>query len=160
MNTQGGPSFYEEQIVREENCASTFSRYASIAGNPQLAQMFSGFARVATEHTNTLRSFLRGQDVATDAVIQNRVLPSSTTGGSLPGSPPEAGFPGGNVPPVRGRDEDMVDDAFLSLKVLADSYRAALRQSGDESLTATLIGMRREIEGEREELARYLQGSR
>jgi len=138
-------TFLEQQIQREENCVSMYTRFAGIASDPKLRSMFHEFAKTAQDHRDGLRSLVTQQGVFEDGVIQNRITQEAVTG-----SPQWA------MPPVRGRDEDMIADSLLSMRALSESYRSALRMVSDESVAAALIGMRQEEDRQKEQLGRYL----
>ncbi len=154
MSVQNQRAFLEQQLMREENCISMYTRFAGIAGDPGLRSLFTEFSHQAQAHSDALRSLLQGQGVNEDGVLQNRA-----TQEAIPGDrPAPADAPQVGVPPVRGRDEDMIDDSFLSMKSMSDAYRSALRQVSDENIAAALIGMRQDEDRQKEQLARYLHG--
>ncbi len=152
MSVQDERTLLEQQLMREENCASTYTRYASITRDPELARLYEGFAHEAHAHAGLIRSLLQGQGIGEDNVLQNRATSAYIPSGGSTGDEPATD----NVPPVRGRDEDMVDDTLLTLKSMSEAYRAALRQTADEGVCAALIGMRRDEDSQKERLARYL----
>ena len=146
-------TFFEQQMLREENCVSMYTRFAGIVNDPGLRDMFHEFARQAQAHRDTIRTLLSGQGIAEDGVLQNRATQESTPIG---GPRPDAHQSG--TPPSRGHDEDMIADSLLSMKAMSDGYRSALRLVSDESTAAALIGMRQDEDRQKEQLARYLHG--
>ncbi len=150
--------FLEQQVLREENCAGMYTRFAGIASDPRLRAMFHDFGREAQAHRDGLRSLLTRQGIPEDGVLQNRATQDATPIG------PSAGAGGDDTlregtPPVRGRDDDMVADVLLSMKSMSEAYRSALRMVADERVAAALIGMRQDEDRMKEQLARHLHES-
>lgn len=142
-------TYLEQQLLKEENCVGMCTRFAGIAADAGLREMFHEFGRQAQVHRDLLRSILERQGVAQDGVIQNRVTGEAMFSGSG-----GVGQPG--EPPVRGRDEDMVADSLLAMREMSESYRSLLRMVSDESIAEALIGMRKDEDRQKEQLARYL----
>lgn len=46
-------TFFEQQMLREENCVSMYTRFAGIVNDPGLRDMFHEFARQAQAHRDT-----------------------------------------------------------------------------------------------------------
>ncbi|MGE5579336.1 MAG: ferritin-like domain-containing protein [Bacillota bacterium] len=145
-------SYLEQQLLKEENCVSMYTRFAGIVGDAELRKMFHEFGRQAQAHRDTLRSILERQGMAQDGVIQNRVTGEAMFSGFGVGQSEE--------PPVRGRDEDMVADSLLTMRAMSESYRSLLRLVSDEGVAEALIGMRKDEDRQKEQLARYLHQHR
>jgi len=148
----------EQLLLREENCVSMYTRFAGIAGDPELREMFHEFGRQAQAHRDTLRAILERQGAALDWVMQNRATGEAMASGSGVSAILAIGQP--EELPVRGRDEDMVADSLLTMRAMSESYRSLLRLVSDESVAEALIGMRKEEDRQKEQLARYLHQRR
>jgi hypothetical protein len=153
-------TFFEQQMMREENCVSMYTRFAGIVSDQGLRNMFHEFARQAQEHRDTIRSILSGQGIVEDGVMQNRATQEeSPVSGPLDQRQDQLTHQSG-TPPARGKDEDMIADSLLAMKSLSEGYRSALRLVSEERVAAALIGMRQDEDKQKEQLARYMGGPR
>ena len=135
----------EDQKSHEEICVKKYNSYANQAADPELTQLFKGYAGQEQQHLNTINQILAGQQPNTGQQQQQQPAGQSTQG--------KAHFQQAGS----RNDAVLCQDMLMTEKYVSDTYNTAVFEMTDTNVRQALNHIQKEEQQHGEGIFNYMQ---
>ncbi len=146
--TQKERLLLEDQKAHEELCILKYNSFAQQAKDPQLKQLFSGYAGQEQQHLNTVNQILSGQQ------------PSMGSGQQQQQSQPSQTGPAGISQPLAAEgqnDAAICQDMLSTEKYISATYDTAIFEMTNANVRQALNHIQKEEQQHGEGIFNYMQ---
>ncbi len=134
----------EDQKSHEEICIKKYNNYAGQAKDPQLKQLFTGYAGQEQQHYETINQILAGQLPAAGQQQQQQVPLQAATRGQLPAADYQS-------------DAVLCSDMLMTEKYVSDTYNTAIFEMVNPQVRQALNHIQKEEQQHGEGIFNYMQ---
>ncbi len=134
----------QDQLKHEQVCIDKYRSYAQQAQDPQLKQLFNGYAQQEQQHYNTLEQILQGQTPSMQG--QQQQQQQQVPGQNLQGS---------NNP----NDAGLCNDMLMTEKYVSGTYDTAIFECQQNSVRQALNHIQKEEQEHGEGIFNYMKNS-
>ena len=134
----------QDQLKHEQVCIDKYRSYAQQAQDPQLKQLFNGYAQQEQQHYNTLEQILQGQTPSMQG--QQQQQQQQVPGQNLQGS---------NNP----NDAGLCNDMLMTEKYVSGTYDTAIFECQQNSVRQALNHIQQEEQEHGEGIFNYMKNS-
>jgi len=147
--TQKERLLLEDQKAHEELCITKYTSYAGQAGDPQLQQLFKGYAGQEQQHLDTINQILAGQQPSVGAGQQQQQQ-------SAPAPQPQAAI-GQPLTAEAQNDAALCQDMLSTEKYVSATYNTAIFEMTDANVRQALNHIQKEEQQHGEGIFNYMQ---
>lgn len=144
--TQKERLLLEDQKAHEELCITKYTSYAGQAGDPQLQQLFKGYAGQEQQHLDTINQILAGQQPATGSGQQQ----------SAPAPQAQAAIEQPLTAEAKN-DAALCQDMLSTEKYISATYDTAIFEMTDANVRQALNHIQKEEQQHGEGIFNYMQ---
>ena len=142
----------EDQKSHEEICIEKYNKYAQLASDPQLRNIFLNNAKIEQEHLDTLNQLLRGQ-------VPSMGQQGGAGGQQAQAQQQNAQAAGSQVSQASGlvSDESLCNDMLMTEKYVSGTYDTAIFEFKDPEVRDILNHIQKEEQKHGEAIFKYMQ---
>lgn len=138
----------EDQKAHEEICIKKYNNYAGQAKDPQLKQLFTGYAAQEQQHYDTINQILAGQLPAAGQQQQQQQQQQLAQQAAARGQLPAADYQS---------DAVLCSDMLMTEKYVSDTYNVAIFEMVNPQVRQALNHIQKEEQQHGEGIFNYMQ---